>query len=414
MRRRRAAADRRHEVREAARGWHRAGAIDERHARRDRRGPSRRPARGSGRRSACSCSCFTAIVVAASVFGLPVLALAVAANAAWARCSSVFGLLLAVAHRDPDRAAAARRRAAARRPPPSWRSGSCSAAGLAARARRGFHDDAWINVSLAVAVVLCGVGGLALGVHAPRRRRGRRALRPRRPRARRPLALDRGRPGAGGRCSSVPAMRRRSAPRTAARLVRGPPSLSSSSISPSTSAPGTAGGWRGSRRAFPTGPGSDGLRTAFGFATALVPLLTLAWGVRTRRRWLIALGALGIVASLVTLRHYVHVAPLWVVLIASGAATLAVAAALRRYLESGPGRRAGRADGGPAVRGERRPSVLEIAVAPSTPARPPDRSPISSPAAAGTAAAGPAELQARRRLAYGGRRGSNGRGHRAH
>jgi uncharacterized membrane protein YgcG len=50
------------------------------------------------------------------------------------------------------------------------------------------------------------------------------------------------------------------------------------------------------------------------------------------------LGALGILASLVTLRFYVHVAPLWTVLILGGAAALALAAALRRYLDAGAGR----------------------------------------------------------------------------
>jgi hypothetical protein len=44
------------------------------------------------------------------------------------------------------------------------------------------------------------------------------------------------------------------------------------------------------------------------------------------------------VASLVTLRFYVHVAPLWIVLLASGGAAVAVGMLLNRYLASGPGR----------------------------------------------------------------------------
>jgi hypothetical protein len=104
------------------------------------------------------------------------------------------------------------------------------------------------------------------------------------------------------------------------------------------------------------------VRWWFALATAAVPLLILAWGVRRRRRWLIATGVAGILASLVTLRFYVHVAPLWTVLIASGAACLGLAAALRRYLESGPrGERAGfTAD--PLFEDDARAGALELAV----------------------------------------------------
>jgi hypothetical protein len=72
--------------------------------------------------------------------------------------------------------------------------------------------------------------------------------------------------------------------------------------------------------------------------TALVPLAAIAFGVSTRRRLFLDLGlALG-VASLVTLRFYVHVAPLWVVLAVGGAAAVAAALAAHRFLASGPGR----------------------------------------------------------------------------
>jgi uncharacterized membrane protein YgcG len=42
------------------------------------------------------------------------------------------------------------------------------------------------------------------------------------------------------------------------------------------------------------------------------------------------------IASLVTLRHYVHLAPLWALLTASGALLMIAVFALRRYLDSGP------------------------------------------------------------------------------
>jgi MFS family permease len=78
------------------------------------------------------------------------------------------------------------------------------------------------------------------------------------------------------------------------------------------------------------------MRTFCALATATVPLLTVAWGIATRRRSLINLGFVGILASLVTLRIYVHVAPLWVALLGGGAVAIGVASLVRRYLDSGP------------------------------------------------------------------------------
>jgi len=72
-------------------------------------------------------------------------------------------------------------------------------------------------------------------------------------------------------------------------------------------------------------------------ATALVPVVLLAFGIHGRRYPLLLLGAGTAVASLVTLRWYVHVAPLWVILTLSGAVLAAAVLLLRRYLESGPG-----------------------------------------------------------------------------
>ena len=80
------------------------------------------------------------------------------------------------------------------------------------------------------------------------------------------------------------------------------------------------------------------IRTFFALATALVPLLTVAWGIATRRRSLIGLGFVGVLASLVTLRVYVHVAPLWVALTLGGAVAIGIALLVRGYLDSGPAR----------------------------------------------------------------------------
>ena len=78
------------------------------------------------------------------------------------------------------------------------------------------------------------------------------------------------------------------------------------------------------------------LRWLFIATTALVPIVYLALGLRSRR-WVFLILGLGTgIASLVTLRWYVHLAPLWVVLTVSGAALVAAVFALRRYLDSGP------------------------------------------------------------------------------
>jgi hypothetical protein len=71
-------------------------------------------------------------------------------------------------------------------------------------------------------------------------------------------------------------------------------------------------------------------------ATALVPVIYLAIGLRRRRYVFLILGAGTAVVSLVTLRYYVHLAPLWEILTLSGAALVAAVFGLRRYLESGP------------------------------------------------------------------------------
>ncbi len=83
------------------------------------------------------------------------------------------------------------------------------------------------------------------------------------------------------------------------------------------------------------GPIPRGLSIA---ATALVPAVYLAIGLRARRYVFLILGAGTAVASLVTLRYYVHLAPLWVVLTLSGAALIALVFALRRFLDSGAGK----------------------------------------------------------------------------
>jgi hypothetical protein len=76
-------------------------------------------------------------------------------------------------------------------------------------------------------------------------------------------------------------------------------------------------------------------RWLFMFLTAALPVLVFAIGVMKRRRILFVLGFLLGLLSLITLRFYVQVAPLWVVVIGAGILLIAFAGALRRYLDSG-------------------------------------------------------------------------------
>jgi hypothetical protein len=126
--------------------------------------------------------------------------------------------------------------------------------------------------------------------------------------------------------------------------------------------------WVGSRSWHDSGqPGLP--RAFFKLTTTLVPLAILGYAVATRRRLLLGVGlALG-VASLITLRLYVHIAPLWVILSASGAGLILLALALRRWLDGGGGQeRAGwtvRALRGPEA--GTRAAEIGVAVVAATP-----------------------------------------------
>jgi len=71
--------------------------------------------------------------------------------------------------------------------------------------------------------------------------------------------------------------------------------------------------------------------------TALVPPAVLYWGIRARRTFLIDAGIVLLGVSIVTLRHFVHIAPLWVVLTVAGAAVVILASWLERTLRRAPG-----------------------------------------------------------------------------
>jgi hypothetical protein len=71
-------------------------------------------------------------------------------------------------------------------------------------------------------------------------------------------------------------------------------------------------------------------------ATAVMPVTILAWALKSRRTVLLDTGIVLTALSLVTLRQYVHVAPLWVVLTASGASLIVLALAVERALRRSP------------------------------------------------------------------------------
>ena len=84
-------------------------------------------------------------------------------------------------------------------------------------------------------------------------------------------------------------------------------------------------------------PARASTRALAAIATGLYPVLFLAWGVRSRRRLVIALGLLATAASAATLRFYVHIAPLWELLAFCGAVLIGAAIAIQRALRSRPG-----------------------------------------------------------------------------
>lgn len=95
-------------------------------------------------------------------------------------------------------------------------------------------------------------------------------------------------------------------------------------------------------------------------ATAVVPLAILGWGVRSRRTFVLDTGIVLLALSLVTLRHYVHLAPLWAVLTLSGALLLVLALAVERALRRAPGGDIAGFTADPLFSDERRQRALQI------------------------------------------------------
>ncbi len=72
-------------------------------------------------------------------------------------------------------------------------------------------------------------------------------------------------------------------------------------------------------------------------ATAALPALWLAWGIRARRTLLLAIGIVATALSVATLRHYVPIGPWWAFLTACGAVLVGAALWIHRRLRDAPG-----------------------------------------------------------------------------
>jgi hypothetical protein len=120
---------------------------------------------------------------------------------------------------------------------------------------------------------------------------------------------------------------------------------------------------------------SRGVLALSAVATAVVPLAVLAWGARSRRTFLLDTGIVLAALSLVTLRHYVHLAPLWTVLIVAGAALVIAALVVERALRRAREREIAGFTAEPLFSDERRQHALQIVpvVAAFTPAAATDR-----------------------------------------
>jgi hypothetical protein len=93
--------------------------------------------------------------------------------------------------------------------------------------------------------------------------------------------------------------------------------------------------------------------------TALFPVAVVAWGIRSRRAFALDTGLALTALSLLTLRFYVHLAATWLLLTLAGAALLLLALFVNRWLAKGGNERNGfTAD--PLFADERRFRALEL------------------------------------------------------
>ena len=83
------------------------------------------------------------------------------------------------------------------------------------------------------------------------------------------------------------------------------------------------------------------VRTLSAITTGAFPLFVLGWGIRSRRTLLLDAGIVGTALSLVTLRFYVPIAPLWAILSVAGFGLILLALGVHRWLARSRGLQAG-------------------------------------------------------------------------
>ena len=95
--------------------------------------------------------------------------------------------------------------------------------------------------------------------------------------------------------------------------------------------------------------------------TAVLPVAVLWWGARSRRTFVLDAGIVIAALSLITLRHYVHIAATWLVLSLAGTALVLLALALNRWLSKGPEKERDGFTAEPLFADEARLRALELA-----------------------------------------------------
>jgi MFS family permease len=94
--------------------------------------------------------------------------------------------------------------------------------------------------------------------------------------------------------------------------------------------------------------------------TAILPIAVVWWGVRSRRTFVLGTGLVLAALSFVTLRAYVHLAPLWLILTAAGGALVLLSLALNRWLDEGLGKERSGFTAAPLFSDEGRLRALEL------------------------------------------------------
>ncbi len=110
--------------------------------------------------------------------------------------------------------------------------------------------------------------------------------------------------------------------------------------------------------ASPSSPSSQA-KLLSALATAALPVIVLIWGLRSRRTLVLDLGLAFAGLSLATLRYYVHLAPLWLILTACGSVLVCLAVLLNRFLSRSPGRQYRGFTAEPLFEGEKRQKTAQ-------------------------------------------------------